>query len=397
MVVNDLVSSFGPFVSWMFLPGFATTLVLRFFYSNRILTQPTTPAQADLHKKRIRTLVILAYLTYTIYASIYRRPINFYELLGVRPDSEIDTIRKSFRKLARIYHPDKIGGGLQNERFFIELRRAHDCLVEPVKRMAYDRFGEDVMNWTDAITVREFFVQGIQNSVAFYIINPVMFGFMHWMSSERIMNFWQFSILSLLFSLEMSLVLSPGRPFSFFILPQCITQQNVISALHTTYIALNLASSQLYNLLPVPKGEMSKWQNRSFDKDINEMKQDLQGFRLAMKRLEVHWRGVEVESSRALAFEPAPKASVQTVQDAASVAASSRNTSKERQPSPAEETYIHLLSKLIFRARMNSIPAMQSAQKRHRVESNLAESKAKEEVVPNASCSTEGGADIEAA
>jgi hypothetical protein len=174
---------------WMFLPNIATTLVLRFLYSQRILTQPTTPIQAELHTKRIRTLVILSYLFYTVYASLFKRPVNFYELLEVRTHSDTEAIRRSFRKLARIYHPDKMGGGLKNERFFIDLRRGHDCLVEPVKRMAYDRFGSSVLEWTEAITLREYFTTGLQNSLAFYVINPAMFGTIHWMNGQRIINY----------------------------------------------------------------------------------------------------------------------------------------------------------------------------------------------------------------
>lgn len=83
----------------------------------------------------------------------------------------------------------RLGGGLKNERLFIDLRRAHDCLVEPVRRLSYDRFGEVILEWTEAISVREFFVQGIQSSMVFYVINPVMFGLMHWINGERILNY----------------------------------------------------------------------------------------------------------------------------------------------------------------------------------------------------------------
>lgn len=189
MVASELASTFGPLISWMVLPGMATNLLLRLLYSNRILSQPTTAIQADLHTKRVRTLVIVSYLFYTIYASLFQRPINFYKLLGVGSNSDTEIIRRSFRKLARIYHPDKMGGGSRNEKLFIGLRRGHDCLVEPVKRMAYDRFGDVVLEWTEAITLRDFFTRGLQNSIAFYVINPAMFGFMHWINGQRILNY----------------------------------------------------------------------------------------------------------------------------------------------------------------------------------------------------------------
>jgi hypothetical protein len=189
MVVSEAATTMGPLISWMFLPGIVTKIVLNFLYSNRILTPPTTPIQADLHKRRIQTLVIISYLFYTIYASLFHRPTNFYELLQVSAQSDTEVIRRSFRRLARIYHPDKMGGGLKNERLFIDLRTAHDCLSEPVKRMAYDRFGSVILEWTEAITLREYFTRGLQNSLAFYIINPAMFGFIHWLNGQRIINY----------------------------------------------------------------------------------------------------------------------------------------------------------------------------------------------------------------
>jgi hypothetical protein len=61
-----------------------------------------------------------------------------------------------------------------------------------------------------------------------------------------------------------------------------------------------LASNHLSSLLPTPRGEAAAWQNRTFDKDINEMKEDLEGFRLAMQKMESHHRALAFESERAL-------------------------------------------------------------------------------------------------
>lgn len=102
--------------------------------------------------------------------------------------------------------------------------------------------------------------------------------------------------------MELSLILSPTYPSILSFLPSQTTQHDLISALHATYIAISLASSHLSSLLPTPKGEAAIWQNRTFDKDINEMKEDLEGFRLAMQRMESHQRALAFESERALAY-----------------------------------------------------------------------------------------------
>lgn len=176
---------------------------------------------------------------------------------------------------------------------------------------------------------------------------------------------WQFSILSLLLSLELSLILNPSLPSILTFLPLQTTQHDLISALHTTYMAMNLASSHFSNLLPLPKGEAANWQNRTFDKDINEMKEDLQGFRLAMLQMDHHHRALTLESERVLAYSLLPLRSsicdnVQTRQEAAASIVKS-TTSQERAPNAAEETYIHLLGKLIFRARMSAVPGFREA------------------------------------
>lgn len=176
---------------------------------------------------------------------------------------------------------------------------------------------------------------------------------------------WQFSILSLLLSLELSLILNPALPWVLSVLPSQTTQHDLISALHAMYLAMILASSHLSNLLPSPKGEAAHWQNRTFDKDINEMKEDLEGFRLAMSKMDTHYKALAFESQRALAYSLLPlgprlRDKVQTRQEEAA-ASILKATPQDRVPSAAEETYIHLLGRLIFRARMSVIPGFQEA------------------------------------
>lgn len=139
MVSSDALSSFVPLVSWLVLPNILTTIVLRAVYQTQIIALPSTAQQQQHHNQVARAFVIASYLIYTIYASLFRREANFYQVLGISLDCVTEDVRRAFRKLARIYHPDKVGGGARSEAFFILLRRAHDGLVEPTKRFAYDR------------------------------------------------------------------------------------------------------------------------------------------------------------------------------------------------------------------------------------------------------------------
>jgi molecular chaperone DnaJ len=66
---------------------------------------------------------------------------DYYEVLGVNRDADAEDIRKSYRKLAVKYHPDKNPGDHTAEEKFKELGEAYEVLSEPQKRAAYDQYG----------------------------------------------------------------------------------------------------------------------------------------------------------------------------------------------------------------------------------------------------------------
>ena len=68
--------------------------------------------------------------------------VDFYELLGVERTADDKVIKSSYRKLAMQYHPDKNPGCAESEARFKAISEAYDCLKDPQKRAAYDRFGK---------------------------------------------------------------------------------------------------------------------------------------------------------------------------------------------------------------------------------------------------------------
>lgn len=66
---------------------------------------------------------------------------DFYEVLGVARDADGATIKSAYRKLAMQHHPDRNQGCKENEAKFKAVSAAYDCLKDPQKRAAYDRFG----------------------------------------------------------------------------------------------------------------------------------------------------------------------------------------------------------------------------------------------------------------
>lgn len=63
--------------------------------------------------------------------------MNYYVLLGVPQDADLDTIRSAFRALARRFHPDA-GDGSSVDRFR-EILTAYETLNDPLRRRRYDR------------------------------------------------------------------------------------------------------------------------------------------------------------------------------------------------------------------------------------------------------------------
>jgi molecular chaperone DnaJ len=67
--------------------------------------------------------------------------IDLYEVLGVSRDADAATIKAAYRRLAMEHHPDRNAGCKENEAKFKAVSAAYDCLKDPQKRAAYDRFG----------------------------------------------------------------------------------------------------------------------------------------------------------------------------------------------------------------------------------------------------------------
>lgn len=66
---------------------------------------------------------------------------DYYEILEVQRNASPEEIKKSYRKMAIKYHPDKNPGDKASEEKFKEAAEAYEVLSNPDKKAKYDRYG----------------------------------------------------------------------------------------------------------------------------------------------------------------------------------------------------------------------------------------------------------------
>ncbi|MCT0231670.1 J domain-containing protein [Synechococcus sp. CS-1324] len=67
---------------------------------------------------------------------------DYFKVLGVERSADADAIKRSFRKLARQYHPDVNPDDASAEAKFKEISEAYEVLSDPEKRRRYEQFGQ---------------------------------------------------------------------------------------------------------------------------------------------------------------------------------------------------------------------------------------------------------------
>lgn len=182
--------------------------------------QPGQPRFAE-HYRRIYILVICVYLAFTIYEADWelQRSGDFYSILGVAPDANSRDIKKRYRQLSALMHPDKAGSAAATAPFdvdsYIRIQTAHETLTDEAKRFAYDRFGPDVLLWKDCTVIRDYVMKGARDHLlGYYGIGAAALYVLPKLGYFRDATYWRVLALAALLLLEVyTITRGPAHPW----------------------------------------------------------------------------------------------------------------------------------------------------------------------------------------
>lgn len=215
--MSGLLSLMG----WTFLPDMATRFIQNTYYGLTIRAgsprpQPGQPRFAE-HYRRIYILVVCAYLAFTVYEAdweLRRAGGDFYSVLGVAPDAPVREIKRRYRQLSAVMHPDKAGGaGPFDADVYIRVQTAHEALSDDVKRFAYDRLGPDVLAWRDCTVPRDYVMRGARGLVGYYGAGALAIYAIPKLGYFQQGVYWRWVAFASLLLLELHAITRPGHPW----------------------------------------------------------------------------------------------------------------------------------------------------------------------------------------
>jgi len=92
-----------------------------------------------MNRKLVLGTVLIIGLSFL--CSVYAE--DYYSILGIPRSAGTKEIRKAYRDLSKIWHPDKNPGNEEAEEKFAQINNAYEVLNDEEKRRIYDQYGEE--------------------------------------------------------------------------------------------------------------------------------------------------------------------------------------------------------------------------------------------------------------
>ena len=175
------------------------------------------------------------YLIYTLAQALYDFKLagDFYTLLGVTPWSTEKEVKARFRRLAAKYHPDKLHEHGQPfpgaDQLFVQFKLAHDTILDPAKRFAYDRFGPIVVQvqHPGLKTIRDYVYVGLRSKAPEYLSNAGLLVLLNYVWLPKWGQFWRYFAVACMAFLELYFLTHTWQPPRLAVL-WASTIQNVV-------------------------------------------------------------------------------------------------------------------------------------------------------------------------
>ncbi|EXJ62008.1 hypothetical protein A1O7_02440 [Cladophialophora yegresii CBS 114405] len=214
-MADSAISQGFSLVGWAFLPTYATNILQTIYYRVTIPAGQRHPHPGEplfaYHHRRIRVFVLSLYLVYTLAQALYDITLSgdFYRLLGVTPWSGEKEVKSRFRRLAARYHPDKLHENGQPfpsaDAVFVRYKLAHDTILDPAKRFAYDRFGPVIVQvqHPGLKTIKDYVYAGLRSKAPEYLSNAGVLILLNYIWLPKWGQFWRYFAVACMAFLEL--------------------------------------------------------------------------------------------------------------------------------------------------------------------------------------------------
>ncbi|CCG83884.1 protein of unknown function [Taphrina deformans PYCC 5710] len=243
------MSALLSFAGWSFVPNLASGF-LHNGLSQLFPASMAAPGTVRYARDRriIYVVVVLSYLAYTLYSAFLSIEPNYYNYLLVPIDVEEKQLRRAFRRVSTLHHPDKGG----DEALFTSLRAMYDTLSNPITRFAYDRFGPQASTWPRATLLSDQLYRGLMSSVPFYVGSAFFISVLGYVQNSQAIYWRMFTLLTLACVNFMIVTSSRILPICRILLPRMVQFQQT-SLLQSVCVTILIAISQVGPMLFPPQ------------------------------------------------------------------------------------------------------------------------------------------------
>lgn len=223
-----------------FAPPIVENLALRAFYKVRPDVKP-----APNHPYRARCAIVGLYIAYTFLKMAWGYQPNVFKLLNVPIDADETRLNKAWKAYARRNHPDRVGLN-KDTTLFVHARESYQLIQDPIRRVAYEKFGPSISQWRHCITLQDYIKRGLPGVFMYYLATFLsMTALSYFNTSYKSTAYMRFALFFAMLTMELHLLTRPIPGFFKMAMIAKPMPYEIISFMHTLWLMFNIAIAQL--------------------------------------------------------------------------------------------------------------------------------------------------------